>query len=193
MQLHGCTQGPWSPTCLPQALYPRSPVILHLCGHPPAAEKLRAALLPPVPALSEPGQGESPLGALAVARSITSGISKAAEHDPPRPKSRPSHVFPTTLRAIDAVSLRERCCGHVASCKAVTLLLSPRGAPCDSPAPPGAQGAQCGGHTSPTNRKVQGTVSSGISLVLRAKPPPFSPHMSCNQRRKLFHFDTRAP
>lgn len=56
---------------------------------------LQLCLLPSLPTL-EPGQGESPRGALADAHSVASGISEAAGPNLPTPNSTPGHVFPTT-------------------------------------------------------------------------------------------------
>lgn len=59
---------------------------------------------------------------------------------------------------------------------------------------PGARGTQRWGHASPTNEKAPGTASSSVSLLIKtANPATFPPCTSCSQRRKLLHFDTRAP
>lgn len=138
--------------------------------HPLQRSCVQLCLLPSLPT-SKPGQGQSPLGALADTHCIALGISKAAGSDPPRHNSRPSHMFPTTLSATDAGTLREWCCGHEASHEAFTFLLSAQRARVTHPQLPGAQGTLCwGGDTSHTNKKAQGTASSGIITCNKSKP-----------------------
>lgn len=123
--------------------------------HPLQRSCVQLCLLPSLPT-SEPGQGESPLGALTDAHCVTLGISKAAGSDPPRPNSHPSHVFPTTLSAIDAGTLREWCCGHKASHEAFTLQLSAQRACVTHPQLPGAQRTLCWGRHQPHKQEGAG-------------------------------------
>lgn len=163
--------GPWSPTCLPQALHPRSPklgVVLHLCGHPPTAEKLRAAL-----PTSEPGQGESLLGALTDAHCITLGILEGSWTRPSHTQQPPQPRVPYNI----AGSLGERSCGHIASRKAFTLLLLPRELRVTHPHLPGAQGTQrWGTHQSHKQEGARNCKQWHITCNKSKPTSVFSPH-----------------